>query len=243
MFNMYGSFIKSEFKKWKRDPLMGFMIFYPVIFGVIGRYFLPYIAKNSDFHIKLYADLIVVILTLMTPQIYGGLIAFSILDDRDDHIFTSIRVTPLSIHQFLSFRLVIVTILSFLACVYVMWFSAIGEFSMKNILSISLLASLAAPMTGLFINVLSNNKIEGFAVMKGTGIILVFPIIALFFIDKKELLFSFAPGFWPAKAISSLIRGNGILLLTYHQYYFIGFVYILLLNVMVYRIFLRKIKI
>ncbi|MCT4606481.1 MAG: ABC transporter permease [Marinisporobacter sp.] len=240
---MYGSFIKSEFKKWKRDPLMGFMIFYPVIFGVIGRYLLPFIAENSDFHIKLYADLIVVILTLMTPQIYGGLIAFSILEDRDDHIFTSIRVTPLSIHQFLSFRLIIVTILSFLACVYVMWFSDIGDFSMKNIVSISLLASLAAPMTGLLINVLSNNKIEGFAVMKGTGIILIFPIIALFFIDKKEFLFSFAPGFWPAKAISSLIRGKGLLLLTYYQYYFIGFVYILLLNVMVYRIFLRKAKI
>lgn len=240
---MYGSFIKSEFKKWKRDPLMGFMIFYPVIFGVIGRYLLPFIAENSDFHIKLYADLIVVILTLMTPQIYGGLIAFSILEDRDDHIFTSIRVTPLSIHQFLSFRLIIVTILSFLACVYVMWFSAIGDFSMKNIVSISILSSLAAPMIGLLINVLSNNKIEGFAVMKGTGIILIFPIIALFFIDKKEFLFSFAPGFWPAKAISSLIRGKGLLFLTYYQYYFIGFVYILLLNVMVYRIFLRKAKI
>jgi fluoroquinolone transport system permease protein len=239
---MYSSFIKSEFKKWMRDPLMGFMVFYPIVFGIIGRYLLPFIGENSDFHINMYADLIVVILTLMTPQIYGALTAFSILDDRDDNIFTSIRVTPLSIHQFLSFRLMIVTILSFLACVYVMWFSDIGGLSTRNILSISFLASLAAPMTGLFINLLSNNKIEGFAVMKGTGIILVFPIIALFFIDKKELLFSFAPGFWPAKAISSLIRGEGKLLLTYHQYYFIGLVYIILLNAMVYQVFLKKEK-
>ncbi len=78
--------------------------------------------------------------------------------------------------------------------------------------------------------------------MKGSGIIIVFPIAALFFIDKKELYFSFAPGFWPAKAISSLIRGEGILLLSYNQYYFIGLIYVILLNVAAYRIFLERTK-
>lgn len=237
---MYGSFIKSEFKKWIRDPLMSFMIFYPILFGIIGRFLLPWIADASGFKIDMYADLIVVILTLMTPQIYGALTGFSILDDRDDNILTSIKVTPLGIHQFLSFRLIIVIVLTFTACVYVMWFSDIGDIPFKNILAISFLASLSAPMTGLFINSLSQNKIEGFAIMKGTGVLLVFPIIALFFIDKKELFFSFAPGFWPAKAISSLIRGEGILFMSYNQYYFIGLIYVIILNIISYKVFLRK---
>jgi fluoroquinolone transport system permease protein len=124
-----------------------------------------------------------------------------------------------------------------------MWFSNIGNIPIKNIFAIAFLASLAAPMTGFFINALSQNKIEGFAVMKGTGIILVFPIIALFFFDKKELFFSFAPGFWPAKALSSLIRGDDMLLLSYNQYYFMGFVYVILLNLIVYKVFLNRIKI
>ena len=243
MFNMYGSFIKSEFKKWLRDPLMGFMVFYPILFGIIGRFFLPWIAETSGFSINNYADLILVILTLMTPQIYGALTGFSILDDRDDNILTSIKITPLSIHQFLSFRLMVVIILTFVACIYVMWFSDIGNLPIENILAIAFLASLAAPMTGLFINALSHNKIEGFAVMKATGIILIFPIIAMFFVDRKELFFSFAPGFWPAKAISSLIRGEGILFLTYNQYYFIGLLYVILLNIIVYKVFLLKTKI
>lgn len=240
---MYGSFVKSEFKKWLRDPLMRFMVFYPILFGIIGRYLLPWIADASGFRINYYTDLILVILTLMTPQIYGALTGFSILDDRDDKVLTSIRVTPLSIHQFLSFRLIIVVIITFIACTYVMWFSDIGELHIKNILAISFLASLGAPMTGLFINALAHNKIEGFAVMKGTGIFLVFPVIAMFFIDKKELIFSFAPGFWPAKAISSLIKGEGILFLTYNQYYFIGLAYVVVLNIIVYRMFLIRTKI
>lgn len=133
--------------------------------------------------------------------------------------------------------------MSFVACTFVMWFSDIGNLRFTSMLTVSFLASLAAPMTGLFINAFAKNKIEGFAVMKGTGVTLVFPVIALFFIDKKELFFSFAPGFWPAKVISSLIRGEGILLLNSNQYFWIGLLYVVLLNYGMYRLFLRRSKV
>lgn len=240
--NMYKSFLSSEWKKWLRDPLLKFMVFYPILFGVIGRYVLPLIAEQTGFSIDHFADLIVVILVLLVPHVYGALIGFSILDDRDDQILTSIHVTPLGIHQFLSFRISVVFILSFIATTYVMWFSNIGDLSISHIFAVSFLVSLAAPMTGFFINALAKNKIEGFAVMKGSGMIIIFPIVSLFFFDKKELFFSFAPGFWPAKAISSLIRGDDILLLTYHHYFFIGLAYIIVLNIIVYKIFLTKVK-
>ena len=239
---MFISFISSEFKKWLRDPMMTFMMIYPIIFGFIGRFLLPLIADNSGFSVEPYADLIIVILTLITPLMFGALVGFSILDDRDDHILSSIKVTPLSIHQFLSFRLIIVFVLSFASTIFVMWFSDIGNLKIGNIMAISFLASLAAPMTGLFINAFAKNKIEGFAVMKGSGTIIVFPIIALFFLDKKEFFFSFAPGFWPAKAISVLVRGD-ILQLSYNQYYCIGLIYIVLLNLVVYRLFLTRSKV
>lgn len=240
---MYGSFLSSEFKKWTRDPMMNFMFFYPILFGIVGRYIFPLIADSSGFSIERFADLIIVVLVLMTPFVYGALIGFSILDDKDDHILSAIKVTPLGLNRFLSFRLIIALVLSFVACMYVMWFSNIGDLSLGSMAAISFLASLSAPATGLFINAVANNKIEGFAVMKGAGIIIIFPIIALFFIDKKELFFSFAPGFWPAKAISSLIRGDGILLLSYYQYYFIGLAYVILLNIASYKIFSRRTKI
>ncbi len=237
---MKKDFFTSEFKKWVRDPMMRFMLIYPLLFGLIGRYLLPWAAETADFNLDHYADLALVALTLMTPHVYGAIIGFSILDDRDDNILTAVQVTPLSIHQFLSFRMLMVLGLSFASCVYVMWFSDIGDLSFNAILAISLLASLGAPMSGLLINALSSNKIEGFAVMKGTGIILMFPIFSLFFFDSKELLFSFAPGFWPAKAISGLVRGEELLYLSYNQYFFIGLAYIIILNLIMYRVFLQR---
>ncbi len=238
---MYKNFLMSELKKWTRDPMMKFMLLYPLIFAIIGRFVIPEIMSPEN--LSRSSDFIVVILTLMTPIIFGAIIAFSILDDRDDNILTSIRTTPLSIHKFLSFRLIVSVIMSFITCVFVMWFSDIGDLPFGAILSISILTALAAPMTGLLINALASNKIEGFAVMKGTAMIIIIPFVSLFFVDYKEFFFSFIPGFWPAKAISSLIRGENVLLLSYYQYYFIGLIYILILNILVYYLFLKRTKV
>ena len=239
---MYSSFVKSELKKWSRDSMMGFMAAYPILFGLIGRFFVPWLADKNRFSMDLYADLIIVILTLIVPVSFGALIAFSILEDRDDNIFESVKVTPLSINQFLSFRFIMVFVLTYITTVFVIWFSNIGNIPIKNILAISFLASLEAPMYGLLINSLSSNKIQGFAVMKGLGTLIIFPIIALFFVNKKELIFAFAPGFWSAKAISSIIRGEEILYLRYNQYYFIGLFYLIFLNVISYKLFAKKVK-
>lgn len=236
---MYINFLKSEIKKWMGDSMMGFMIGYPIIFALLGRYFLPWLSKRNGFDFTPFNDLILVIIVLLVPIAYGALIGFSILEDRDDNVITNIRVTPLSLNHFLGFRLVAIYVLCVLATVFVMWFSDIGDLDIKNIIAISLLASLEAPISGLFINGLAKNKIEGFAVMKAGGSIIIFPIVGLFFNNIKELFFSFAPGFWTAKSISSLIRGDG-LYLSYNQYYFIGLAYMIILNIFAYKVFINK---
>lgn len=221
---------------------MGFMLVYPIIFGLLGRYFLPWISEKYGFNFVPFNDLILVILVLFVPIAYGALIGFSILEDRDDNVLTNIKVTPLSLHQFLSFRLIAVYLLCVVATIFVMWFSKVGNISMKYIISISLLASLEAPISGLLINSFARNKIEGFAVMKVGGSIMIFPIVALFFRGARELFFSFAPGFWSAKAISSIIRG-GNLYLSYNQYYFIGLLYMIILNILSYLLFIKKTRV
>lgn len=237
---MYSAFLKSEIKKLSRDSMTKFMLIYPFIVGILSRFFLPWLAEKADFSLELYADLILVILGLLVPIIFGAIIAFSILDDRDDNILDSIKVTPLGIKGFLSFRFTLLLIATYITVVFILWFSNIGDMPIKNILALGILLSIEAPIYGLLINTLSNNKIEGFAVMKALASLIFLPIIALFFIDKREFFFAFAPGFWSAKSISSIIRGEGILNLTYIQYYIIGLFYLILLNILAFRLFRRK---
>jgi len=239
---MYFTFISGELKKWMRDPMTRFMLFYPVIFGLVGRYGLPSIAENAGFSIENNADYIIAALTLMMPMVYGALIGFSILDDRDDHIFNSIRITPLNLNSYLLFRLALVYCLSFTACFFVMWFVQIGPLNENNMILISFLAAFSAPLTGLLINLFATNKIEGFAIMKLTGIIILLPVISLYFTDAKELFFAFIPAFWPGKIISTLVRSESNMLLTLNTYFWIGLLYSIVLNIVMYRSFNHKLS-
>lgn len=239
---MYLSFIHAEFKKWVRDPMLSFMVAYPLIFGLLGRYGLRYIENASGMSLLPYTDIILVVLTLVTPNIFGALLGFSILDDRDDHILESVQVTPLSVAGFLAFRVLFVMLLSFASTLFVMWFVEIGGLTLWSMVTVSLLSALATPATGLLINALATNKVEGFVAMKGVvGILIVFPVVALFFMDFKELLFALAPGFWPAKVLSSLVRGQGVLPLSTAQYYWFGTLYAICANLAMAQAFRRKV--
>ncbi|SES70557.1 ABC transporter permease [Anaerobranca gottschalkii] len=238
---MFKDFFLSEIKKWVRDPLTAFMIFYPLLFGSVVRFILPVIAEQSGFILKHYSDFILAATALITPLAYGALIAFSVLDDRDDNILIAIRVTPLNLNLFLAFRTFLATFLAFIATIFVLWFANITTLPLGTTIAIAFLNSLAAPMTTFFINAFANNKIEGFAVMKGFGMIIIIPVVSLIFTDIKEFIFAFAPGFWTAKALSVAIRGEGILQLSFNGYYFGGLVYVSSLILLSHKLFMKKV--
>ncbi len=237
---MYSIFISGEVKKWLRDPMTRFMLFYPLLFIVVGRYILPVIASESGFSLEANADYILAALTLMTPLLFGAIIGFSILDDRDDHILVSIRVTPLSVSYFMLFRLIMVYLFSFAASILVITLSNVGSMGLKDALLVSFLASLSAPVTGLLINLFANNKIEGFAIMKLVGLLIILPVVALIFHDARELFFAPIPAYWPAKIIAASVRGEESIYLNYNFYFWGGLLYAALLNLVAYRSLSKK---
>ncbi|HYU75546.1 MAG TPA: hypothetical protein VEL31_22985, partial [Ktedonobacteraceae bacterium] len=55
------------------------------------------------------------------------------------------------------------------------------------------------------VSALASNRAEGLAAIKVTGILVLCPVVAWFFLDWKQWLFALVPGFWPAKAMQSLL--------------------------------------
>ncbi|WP_270452512.1 ABC transporter permease [Halonatronomonas betaini] len=237
---MIKTFIISELKKWAREPLTRFILFYPLLFGLIGRFLLPYIEDQTGFVIEMYADVVIAVFALMMPMIFGALIGFSILDDRDDNVLMTVKVTPLGLQRFFAFRLIMIFIFAILASIFVILFADIGGLELYEVIAISVVSALSAPLTGLFINSFASNKIEGFAIMKGFGVLIFVPLVSLFVFDFKELFFAFAPGFFPAKAVSALIRGDQFMYLSFNSYYLLGWVYGIIMNIVAYRYFSKK---
>jgi fluoroquinolone transport system permease protein len=222
--------------------MTSFLLIYPLMLAAIGRYVIPLASEHMGVDITPYNHVVLVAIAMITSKIVGIIAAFSLLDDRDDRIFLAVNVSPLSFDYYIWFKLVIIYLFSFVGTAFVIWFSDLADVSPGVVLAVSFLSAFAAPLSALLINCLATNKIEGFAALKALNTLVIFPIVSLFFSDAKEFIFSFEPGFWPAKALATAAIGHNVYRLSYNQYYFLGLVYVVFLNIIAYLAFKKKVS-
>jgi len=243
MSSFYMTYASYETRKWLRDPFARFIIAYPPVFGVIIRYVIPFAEKHAGRSFAPFYHVILAALILVISRISGAVLAFSILDDRDDNVLYAVRVAPLTFEFFTGLKMLLVFLLSFTGTILAVCIAGLMDISAGILLEISFLSALSAPLVALLINCVASNKVEGFAGIKAFNGLVIVPIVSLFFLDKKEFLFAFEPGFWPAKAFSAALIGQDIFQLGYSQYYLIGLVYVVILNIVVYQAFKKKIEV
>ena len=232
---------KFELKNLVRDRMTAVMILYPLLLGWLGKYLIDNRMVEGQ-----VLGVIAMMVSLMVGFAYGAMAGFSLLDDRDDQVLTSIRISPVPLAFYVWFKIVFIYVIAVLAGFFLMWF--IGDFALSagEILLVSMLSSLQVPIVAFLVNAFAHNKIEGFITMKASGFLLLLPIGSFFFLDAKEWLFSFAPGHWAGKALQySLMRpliDSGLMEmnLNFYQYVGIGFLYNFLLIAVIYRFFVKK---
>ncbi|MBS3990985.1 MAG: hypothetical protein KGZ51_02860 [Erysipelothrix sp.] len=192
--------ILFEVKNIMRDKLMVMFVLYPFIIGVLARLLMN--DPNMDAQA---VDLLVVMSLIISGFIFGALAGFSLLDDRDDHVFTSISISPMPLKDYITIKLGFITVLSIVSSILVVVVAGITSIEWSYIILVALLSSLQVPLHGMLINSFASNKVEGFVVMKASGFLLIFPIAAFFFVNEVQWVFAIAPAFWPAKAIQAIL--------------------------------------
>ncbi len=238
---MISAMVKFEIKNLIREKITMVMFLYPLVLGGIGRYAIENEAVEGQ-----ALGVIAILLALIAGFSYGAMAGFSLLDDRDDQVFASIQISPISLSLYVWFKVLFVYVLAVLASFFLIWFTGAIDMSFGEILMVSALSSLQVPIVAFLVNAFANNKVEGFVTMKATGFLLLFPIGGFFFLDTKEWLFSLAPAHWAAKAVQySMLRvhieaGFVKMNLDFYQYLGIGILYNLLLIAASYKIFKRK---
>ena len=212
--------LKHELKNILRDKMYLFFMVYPVIIGVVAYYLIPYLKAEVGL---LIANIVALVFVLMTSFMFGAITGFTLLDDQDDNVLFSLKITPIKVSHYIGIKLLFSYILGFLATFLLVYITKLFESSIWNMMGISLLAALQAPMLALFINAFASNKVEGFVFMKATGILVMIPIASLFLTNWTELFLGIIPGFWAARLVSmSLIPSD--YLLNEFWYYILGFI-------------------
>jgi len=230
-----------EVRKWFRDSFSVMMLGMFVVFGSIGRFAVPAVERQWSLNLAPYYHVVLAMLVLTAARIAGAVAGFSILDDRDDNILLAVKVAPMSLEAFIGIKMGLISLVSLVGGVFVLWFSNLAPVSWGTMIAVSAVGSLGAPLAAMEINCLASNKIEGFAMVKGLNILVVAPIVGLFMHGAREFLFAFEPGFWPVKALAVALVGPGAGQLSYGAYLGIGLIYAILANVALYSVFKRRV--
>ncbi|MCP5095826.1 MAG: ABC transporter permease subunit [Chloroflexi bacterium] len=188
----------------RRDSLLSWMAFMPFLLAALFRFVIPWgrdrFLTGFGFDIEPYYILLASYGFVMgVPAIFGMVIGFILLDERDDDTLTALQVTPMSLNNYLAYRIVLPMILSVLLILISYPLAEIGTLPLNELFIAALLAAPMAPLFALFLASVAKNKVQGFAIMKGSSAFLILPVAAYFFTSHWTLLLGLIPTYWPLK--------------------------------------------
>ncbi len=230
--------LKHELKNIFRDKMYMFLAIYPIIMAIIAYFLVPYLEENSP---GLAAQIVVLVFILLNGFMFGAITGFTLLDDKDDQVLLSLKITPISVKYYVLMKLVISYLLGIIATFTLLLLS--GFLASSNLLDITyiiILAPLQGPLFALLINSLASNKVEGFVIMKLSGIILLIPIASLFITKWTELFLGIIPGFWTSRIISMQLIEQDYFLTYTTVYFIIGLLIHFIIGYLLFKLYQKK---
>ncbi|MEM7334969.1 MAG: ABC transporter permease [Chloroflexota bacterium] len=198
----------------RRDSLLRWMALVPFFFAFLFRYVVPWvrdgILERTGFDLAPYYILIVGYgFIIGVPAVFGTVIGFLLLDEKDDQTLTALQVTPITMTSYITYR-VFVPILISIGLVLVAYpLAGLVPLPASQIFWLSVLSAPMAPILALFLATFAKNKVQGFAFMKGSGSVLISPLAAFFFTGAWTWIFAIIPTFWAQKLLWVLDSGKG----------------------------------
>ncbi len=197
----------------RRDALLRWFAVIPFIFALVFRLLVPWlrtlILDRFGWDIAPYNPLFMSYgFVLGIPIIFGVVIGFLLLDERDDGTLTALQVTPLTLRSYLGYRVAIPMILSIALTVITFPIAGLSSLPWLDLLLVAAASAPLAPIFALVLAALAANKVQGFAIMKGLGVFMIIPIVAYFVSEPWQWLFGLIPTYWPTKLYWVLDAGG-----------------------------------
>jgi fluoroquinolone transport system permease protein len=238
---MFKRVVLHEFKNILRDSMYFAFVFISLLMVVVGLFLVPYL---KDLGNELAANIVTIAFIMMNGFLYGAVVGFTLLDDQDDKVLFSLKITPIKVRYYVLIKLFLAYLFGFITTFLLIITTGFLEVSnFRDILFILILTPLQAPILALLVNSFANNKIEGFVVMKLSGIILIAPIAALFVNNWTELLLGLLPGFWSIRIASMQLLSTEFFINITWVYFVIGIIVNSIFLWVLFRLYTKKVNI
>ena len=238
---MFIRVLKHELKSMFRDKMYAFLLAFPIILAIVSYFLMPYLEKQN---VGVLSHIVTLFFIILNGFMFGAITGFTLLDDQDDQVLLSLRITPISVNYYIITKLLISYILGVIGTLLMIITSHfITIVDPLNLIFILILAPLHGPFIALLVNAFSSNKVEGFVIMKASGLILLVPVAALFLTDWKELFLGILPGFWTARLVSFELMPLEYTLGSTWIYFILGVIINGLLLYILYTLYRKRISI
>lgn len=194
-----------DLRNFARDDFLKWVIGMPFLFALLYRYGIPaltgWLLTSYGFDLVPYYPLLMSGLVVMVPSLVGMVIGFLLLDERDDQVLTALMVTPMPFGAYLLYRITLPLVVGLPVTLIVYAYAGLAPLPAGELVLIALLGSMTAPIAALFLAVVADNKVSGFAITKLLNSANMLPVAAYFIDMPWQIAAGIVPGYWPLKLV------------------------------------------
>ena len=202
----YNHLIRSDWKLIGRDPMLVMSFIAPMLITIVAVFGVPQACMLStlwfNFSLDEYLPFINLFFLSLTAMLFGMIYGFILLDERDEGLITYLSITPIGKSGYLSVRMLMPVAYSFLFSMLFLYVTGLHEqMNLAQNLVLSLILASEAPMILLFLAAFAGNKVEGIALSKGFGILLISMVPGYFFDSNWIWALAVSPLWWVERAL------------------------------------------
>jgi fluoroquinolone transport system permease protein len=210
--SVFRTLVYADSRMLWRDPLLGWILALPIGLALPLRPLIPRVQEalleGAGFDLTPYYPLVMGGFLMTAPGMVGMVIGFLFLDERDARTLTALRTTPLSMRQYLAYRVALPLLLGTASTLIGYPLTGLTPLPLTSLLPIVIVASLSAPLLALILAVAAPNKVAGFAVVKVLNAVNLLPIVAYFVPRPVQFAAGIFPTYWPMRALWSAAVGE-----------------------------------
>lgn len=208
--------LASDSKRIASDPFLILMLVYPWVLMTALRLLLPTIEQSlaGRVDIDTYAPFVVCLIVVMIPYSMGTILGFQLVEEKESNCLAAVAVTPMSLVPYMGYRVAVYSLIALPQVVGLHVVLGLIEVPILSLCWVAVASAPAQPLMALIIANFSANQVEAFAVMKGSGFLVLGPLAAVFFAPAPwDLAAGILPTYWPVKVYALAAAGDTVFMI------------------------------
>jgi hypothetical protein len=193
----------NDFRITFREPLLKGLLFFPLIALAIVKFLVPYLSEQYPV-IEPYHPVILMWACMQSATMFGFINGFLFLEEKDENVFSALRVAPISAGTFVLLRLAAGVAISVIVNLMLLVYGDLVTIPFGKALLLAAQYSLIAPLLALMTATFARNKMEGLAQFKIFNLVLNLPILRYFLEYNALEGFAIIPTYWSFRSVEAI---------------------------------------